>query len=73
MKTEKEFVESGGNTCPCCDSHSIEGESLDCDGSTASQKVRCLDCKAVWDAHYDLVSFDLYRSPEQKESENEVT
>lgn len=49
-----EYVESGGDHCPYCESGSIQGESLEVSGGQVTQKVWCCDCEAEWQDSYLL-------------------
>jgi len=61
-----EAVKKGGFVCPSCGGHEGEGFGFDVDANTASQKVVCHDCPAVWYDRYALVGYQL-------EEENDCT
>lgn len=55
--TDEQYVSKGGGGCPSCNSTQIEGGSIEVEGSTASQGVRCLDCNANWNDVYALAGY----------------
>ncbi len=55
LKDVKKYIESSGN-CPYCNSHQIEGGSIEVDSSYAWQKIRCYDCDSRWQDIYQLKS-----------------
>ena len=56
VATEAEYVAKHGCVCPCCGSTSIEGDSVEIDRGSASQKVSC-DCGADWIDQYSLTGY----------------
>ena len=59
---EKEYIDAGGGFCPNCRSDQIEGDSVDFDGRHCTQRMRCLDCDAVWFDVYTLSSVAVVSS-----------
>ena len=56
------YVHAGGGCCPVCRSGQIVGDSFDTDAAQVWQRLRCLDCEAVWTAVYVLQGYtDLER------------
>lgn len=55
--TEEEYVAKAGNECPFCGSGEIEGQSVEVDAGSASQKVGCNSCGREWLDVYTLVGF----------------
>lgn len=58
----KRYVETGGGFCPNCQSHQTEGDSVDFDGQHCTQRMRCLECDAVWVDVYVLSSLSAVSS-----------
>jgi len=53
---ENGYINGGGKTCLYCESSHIEGDSVEIDGTTAYQDVRCLNCLKSWQDIYQLVA-----------------
>jgi transposase-like protein len=54
-KARKEYVRTGGYSCPFCGSSQIEGVgSFDFSDNTVYQNVVCYDCKKEWTDEYTL-------------------
>lgn len=51
------YVQQSGSICPYCLSEDITGNSIDIDGSTATQEVGCNMCNATWQDVYQLKTF----------------
>ncbi len=60
----KQYVQRGGGFCPDCRSDQIEGDSVDFDGRHCTQRMRCLDCDAVW---FDVYTLSSVSSDEPQE------
>lgn len=67
LSHEKEYIDAGGGFCPNCRSDQIEGDSADFDGRHCTQRMRCLDCDAVWFDVYVLSSVSSLSPPEPPE------
>lgn len=55
--TDAEFTAHGGNRCPFCGSHDVEGEDLEADGACAWDSCRCLACEATWSTAYSVTGY----------------
>lgn len=44
--------------CPFCRHAQVEGESIEVEGSTASQEVHCLKCQRYWRDIYTLTGVE---------------
>jgi len=60
MKTQKEHIANGGQSCPKCNSDQIEGSEVTIDTGKTYQEMTCLECNAQWEDIYDLTSFRWY-------------
>ena len=49
-----EYVKRGGTRCLFCGGQGIEGELVDVDAGTATQRVSCADCGGEWTDCYEL-------------------
>ena len=59
------YVHACGGCCPVCRSGQIVGERFDAEAAQVWQRLRCLDCEAVWTAVYALQGYEdpfLYQS-----------
>jgi len=54
----RDYVDAGGGFCPKCRSEQVEGDSADFDGAHCTQRMRCLQCDAVWFDVYMLSSVE---------------
>jgi hypothetical protein len=62
LMSSEAYVHAGGGCCPVCRSGQIAGDSFDTEAAQVWQRVRCLDCAAVWTAVYMLQGYaDLAR------------
>ena len=52
-----DYVKVGGNKCPHCQSHDIQAESPDFDGSQIYCDVVCNSCNATWTDVYRLDAY----------------
>jgi len=52
-----EYVEAGGGVCPNCGSDQIEGDSVNFEGASMSQKIGCNECGAEWWDIYQLIGY----------------
>ena len=55
-RSQMEYVQSP-NTCPCCDSSSIEGGHVEVECSSAWQQITCNDCGATWNDIFKLTGY----------------
>jgi hypothetical protein len=53
-EAEREYIRTGGQSCPRCGSHDLEGSALDIEGSSTSQEIICAACYLVWIDVYEL-------------------
>ena len=53
-----QYIDAGGGFCPKCRSEQVEGDLVDFDGPHCSQRMRCLQCDAVWFDVYTLSSIE---------------
>ncbi len=63
----KQYIDAGGGFCPNCQSHQTEGDSVDFDGRHCTQRMRCLDCDAVWFDAYTLSSLSAVSPVEHRD------
>jgi len=58
--TDKEYVESAGNTCPnCgCEENSVEAGQMEADGDYAWCNCGCSNCGAIWTDCYRLMGYN---------------
>lgn len=54
--TQEQYIKDPGQ-CPVCRSTEIEGGFVEIDNGTASQRVSCNDCDAVWTDTYTLTGY----------------
>ena len=54
MKTGKEYIESGGNLCPYCESENITGGHGEFDYDIAWRNVSCRDCGESWTEEFTM-------------------
>ncbi|HCE42884.1 MAG TPA: hypothetical protein DET40_05000 [Lentisphaeria bacterium] len=54
---KRSYLRHGGK-CPYCGSESITGESVDIEGTGASQEVSCKECGRSWRDVYRLVNVE---------------
>ena len=55
--TDAECVAALGTNCPVCQSTRFDGGSVEIDGATASQEIRCMNCGASWNDTYTLTGY----------------
>lgn len=55
--TSEEYVACGGQVCPFCGDHNIEGGSVDFDCREVWQTVKCYACEKEWLDIYTLTHF----------------
>lgn len=55
--TDAEYVATLGTRCPVCQSTRLDGGSVEIDGATASQEIRCKACGASWNDTYTLTGY----------------
>src|SRR5712692_6409027 len=65
LMTPEAYVKTGGGCCPVCRSGQTAGESFDVDAAQVWQRVRCLDCEAMWTAVYSLQGYEDLERPVQ--------
>ena len=62
LMSPEAYLHACGGCCPVCRSGQIVGESFDAEAAQVWQRLRCLDCEAVWTAVYALQGYaDLER------------
>ena len=62
LMSPEAYVHVCGGCCPACRSGQIVGERFDAEAAQVWQRLRCLDCEAVWTAVYALQGYaDLER------------
>ena len=55
---ENEYLASGGNVCPYCDSEDISAGHIQADAGTAWSNVECNSCEETWKDVYKLVEIE---------------
>ena len=55
-----------GSCCPACSSDSINGGSLEVDGTIVMQNLDCVDCGLMWTDIYRLETIDNVEYREEK-------
>ena len=64
----KNYVENDYGNCLGCGSGNIEGDSIDVEGNTTGQRIRCVDCDLTWVDVYTLSDVvDITYPDEEKE------
>lgn len=53
-KQKKEYLASGGEKCPVCDSTKVSPGPISPNGQQATAEVECLDCGHCWQETYTL-------------------
>ena len=62
--TKEEYINNGGNNCPCCGSGNLGTEdNVQVDSGSAWQKVHCNDCGAIWNDIWSLTGYEILREP----------
>lgn len=57
--TNEQYLASKGILCPFCREPTIEGNSIEIDGGTATQEVGCNNCDKVWTDVYVLSHYTV--------------
>lgn len=68
---QQEYVGSGGNICPLCQSNDIEGDSWNADSNYATQEVGCTNCGSSWNGLYTLTGFTDFVAGQIEEGDDE--
>lgn len=64
MLTNKEYLESGGYSCPNCARYDLKGvEPLDHNDTSITQRVRCGNCQAEFRDRFVLVGYQELSVP----------
>ena len=63
------YVQACGGCCPVCRSGQIAGDSFDAEAAQVGQRLRCLDCEAMWTAVYALQGYEDLERPAQVPAE----
>jgi hypothetical protein len=63
--TPEAYVTACGGCCPVCRSGQTAGESFDTEAAQVWQRVRCLDCEAMWTDVYSLQGYEDLERPVQ--------
>lgn len=53
---KQNYLDCGGVFCPFCQSHDIEGQSIDVEEGLATQEMHCNECEEDWTDVYKLSS-----------------
>lgn len=56
---KEQYLKSGGQLCPCCESSNIELHDHGYNGDEYSEYVYCWNCKIYYTATYKLVNVEL--------------
>ncbi|MEK6832779.1 MAG: hypothetical protein AABY32_01915 [Nanoarchaeota archaeon] len=59
-KREKEYLESGGNICPFCNSEDITAGPVEFNSIQGFRDCECKTCKEAWQEHYSLSGISEY-------------
>jgi len=70
--TPEAYVQACGGCCPVCRSGQIAGDSFDTEAAQVWQRVRCLDCEAMWTAVYALQGYEDLERPVQVPEEEQA-
>ena len=58
MLTNEEYISTGGNQCPRCESNNIHaGEHEFFEHAAFAQEINCHDCGFEWYEEYKLIRF----------------
>jgi len=57
-KSNEDYIKES-SLCPRCNSCEIVGHSVDIEGGSASQRVGCNECDAVWYDVYQLIGYQV--------------
>lgn len=68
----KSYIKGESGKCLNCGSSNIEGGSMDVDGDTAGQEIRCWKCDLVWYDLYTLTDVVSIEYPEGEEPDNKT-
>ena len=72
LMTPEAYVQACGGCCPVCRSGQIAGDSFDTEAAQVWQRVRCLDCEAMWTAVYALQGYEDLERPVQVPEEEQA-
>jgi len=61
--TNQEYINNGGNKCPCCGSKNISTQDqIQVDSDNTWQEVYCNDCEAIWNDIWKLAGYEITRN-----------
>lgn len=69
--TDKQYVKTGGGTCPLCKCNQVTGDDIDFNGATLTQEVSCDKCEGRWLDIYRLTGYDIISDPKETEKDEE--
>ena len=72
LMTPEAYVKACGGCCPVCRSGQVAGESFDAEAAQVWQRLRCLDCEAVWTDIYSLQRYEDLERPAQVPEEEQA-
>ena len=72
LMSPEAYVHACGGCCPVCRSGQIVGERFDAEAAQVWQRLRCLDCEAVWTAVYALQGYADLECPEAMPQEEQA-
>ena len=72
LMTPEIYVKACGGCCPVCRSGQTAGESFDVEAAQVWQRIRCLDCEAMWTDVYALQGYEDLELPAQVPEEEQA-